>query len=87
MTFLTDGTTVRRVPPCHQCRRALCNAYLTTNDDAGLYTFRYLESFTKFDMLHLEAKHLHLCYNNTCNALPQYLWQGIHPNRTLQEIF
>ena len=33
-----------------------------------------------------EAKHLPLCYNITCNELPQYLWQGIHPNRTLQEI-
>ena len=33
-----------------------------------------------------EAKHLHLCYNITCNALPQYLWQGIDPNRMLQEI-
>ena len=34
----------------------------------------------------LEAKHLRLCYNITCNMLPQYLWQGIHPNRTFQEI-
>ena len=34
----------------------------------------------------LEAKHLRLCYNITCNALPQYLCQGIRPNRTLQEI-
>ena len=37
-------------------------------------------------MKHQEAKHLHLCYNITCNELPQYLWQGIHPNRMLQEI-
>ena len=33
-----------------------------------------------------EAKHLHLCYNITCSALPQYLWQAIHPKRMLQEI-
>ena len=35
---------------------------------------------------HYEPKHLHLCHNITCKPLPQYCRQGIHPNRSLQEI-
>ena len=35
---------------------------------------------------HLEAKHLRLSNNITCKPLPQYLQQGFHPKRSLQEI-
>ena len=34
-----------------------------------------------------EPKHLLLCTNITCKLLPQYHWQGTHPNRLLPEIF
>ena len=34
----------------------------------------------------LEAKHLRLSNNITCKPLPQYLQQGFHPKRSLQEI-
>ena len=33
-----------------------------------------------------EAKHLRLSNNITCKPLPQYLQQGFHPKRLLQEI-
>ena len=33
-----------------------------------------------------EAKHLSLSNNITCKPLPQYLQQGFHPKRSLQEI-
>ena len=46
--------------------------------------FAKMCNFGKFPLI--EAKHLRLCYNITCNSLPQYLWQGLHPNRMLQEI-
>ena len=35
--------------------------------------------------VYIEEKPLRLCYNITSNALPQYLWQGIHSNKTLQD--
>ena len=41
---------------------------------------------THINSVHLEAKHLHLSNNITCKTLPQYLQQGFHPKRSLQEI-
>ena len=32
--------------------------------------------FKRYIEILIEAKLLRLCYNITCNALPQYLWQG-----------
>ena len=43
-------------------------------------------SHTLQDFFKFGARHLRVCYNITCSTLPQYLWQGIYPNRTLQEI-
>ena len=37
--------------------------------------------------INFEPKHLRICNNITCKQLPQYHWQGIPPNRLLQEIF
>ena len=43
--------------------------------------------FFKISLVYLEPKHLRLSNIITCKPLPQYHWQGIHPNRLLPEIF
>ena len=53
------------------------------NDSVG-----FLESFIKHALETIKRGSIYIsrCYSITCNALPQYLWQGIHPNSMLQEI-
>ena len=50
------------------------------------HALKKYDQFAFGEVPNQEPKHLRLCHNITSKPLPQYLQQGFHPKRSLQEI-